>query len=61
MNRAMTFLKNLYQNNRFLWNGWPSNIRLLQSYEVLWTHVIDAICIKQILQLWLFGSIVKNQ
>ena len=44
MNRALIFLNILHQNNHFLGNGWPSKIRLLQSYEVLWIHVIDAIC-----------------
>ena len=41
----MIFLKSLYQNCLFFWNGWPSKIRQLQSYVVLWNHVIDAICI----------------
>ena len=44
MNSARMLLKNLYQNNGFLWNGGASNVRLLQSYEALWIHVIDAIC-----------------
>ena len=26
------------------WNGGPSKMRLLPSYEVLWIHVFDAIC-----------------
>ena len=29
----------------FCGNGGPSKNRLLQSYEVLWIHVIDAICL----------------
>ena len=40
MNTAM-----MYQNNCFLGIGEPSKFRLLQSYEVLWIHVLDAICI----------------
>ena len=39
----MIFLKSLFQNHRFLWTGGPSKIRLLQCYEILWIHVIDAI------------------
>ena len=42
--RPMIFFKTLYQNVYFLGNGRPSKIRLLQSYEVLWIHVNDAIC-----------------
>ena len=33
LNRAMIFLKILYQNNFFSWNGGPAKIRLFQSYE----------------------------
>ena len=42
--RPMIFLKSLYQNNRFLANGWPSIIRLLQSYEVLLIHCCEPNC-----------------
>ena len=44
MNRAMILLKTLYEKIRFLGGDGPSKIRLLQSYEVFWIHVIDAIC-----------------
>ena len=35
----------MYQNNRFCGNRGPSKIRLLQFFEVLLIHFIDAICI----------------
>ena len=40
---SMIWHNGLCQNNWFLMNGRPSKVRLLQSYKVLWIHVIDAI------------------
>ena len=37
-------LKSLYKNNRFLGNGEPSKIRLLQSYEALFIHWCELNC-----------------
>ena len=58
MNRAMIFLKNLYKNNRLSWNEGPSKNRILQSYDVLWIHVIDVsvryVCTKRIFVCLLF-------
>ena len=48
-NRAVTFLKS--QNNRFLGSSGLSKIVFLQSYEVHWTHVIDAICTLTLIDL----------
>ena len=39
------FLKSLYQNGLYLENGRPPKISLFQSYEELWIHVVDMICI----------------
>ena len=49
MNRAMIFVKIFYQNDWFLGDSTPSKTRLLQSYVVLWIHVIDAICSQNLL------------
>ena len=37
-NVKRSVFKELYQNNQFLGNGVPLVIRLLQCYEILWTH-----------------------
>ena len=42
MKRNKIFLNSLYKNNRFLVNGGPLRMSLLQFHEVLG---IDAICI----------------
>ena len=44
LNEAMTFCRIFYQMNRFLRNRATLKITLLQRYEVLWIHNIDAIC-----------------
>ena len=45
MNGAMTFFCSCYQNNHFQGNVGTLKIRLLQCYEVLWIHNINAICL----------------
>ena len=44
MNEATTFFNSFHQNDRFYGDSRPLKIRLLQHYEVLWIHNIDAIC-----------------
>ena len=41
---ATIFYKIFYQNDYFLRNSEPLKISLLQCYEALWIHNIDAIC-----------------
>ena len=43
LNRALIFLKTLHKIFLFSGNREMSKIRLIQSYEVLWIHVIDTI------------------
>ena len=48
MKRPMTLFNVLYRikiNGAYIWNGGPLKIRLLQCYEELWIHNINAICI----------------
>jgi len=45
MNGDTTFFYSFDQNNQFEGNERTLKIRLLQCYEVLWIHNIDAICI----------------
>ena len=40
----MVFFNGLCQNNGLLGNGGLSKIRSLHCFEVLWIHIIDAIC-----------------
>ena len=40
----MTFFCSFNQSNQFQGNGEMLKITLLQCYEVLWIHNIDAIC-----------------
>ena len=49
MNRAVMFLKSLYQIIRFQGTTECQKNRIFQSCEVLWIHVIDAICISRLL------------
>ena len=41
---ATVFIKSLHLRNRFLRNCRPLKISLLQCYEAIWIHNIDAIC-----------------
>ena len=47
MNGATTLFKSSHQNDWLLRNYGRLKISLLQSYEVLWIHNIDAICCKE--------------
>ena len=49
------FLRLPFQYNRFLRNCGPLKIRLLQGYEVLWIHNIDAICTMHDIQIMIIG------
>ena len=42
--KKIIFLKSLHQNNRVFLERMTVKIRSLQSYEVLWIHVIDSTC-----------------
>ena len=46
-----TRLKQFFKNILFSGDKEPRKNRLLQSYDVLWIHVIDAICIKTLKEL----------
>ena len=44
MNGAMTLFYSFDEYNHFGGNGGTFKVSLLQRYEVLWIHIIDAIC-----------------
>ena len=51
MNGAMTLFYSFDEYNHFGGNGGTFKVSLLQRYEVLWIHNIDAICKTVLLSL----------